>query len=238
MGGFKWTPEQLEQLEQWYGDLRVETIARRLGRTVNAVHVQAQKLHLGRNRPSDVLSMNELMGILGVETHGIVRRWIREGWLPAVRRPMYGRQSRAEWWIRQADLERFLREHGHQVDRDRIQPPFQRHVPERWITFVEAFRRGAAWPFFLEAAVKSGLLPEARKRGEVGTRWVIPERLLPELLAARRRMTTDAEHRRLVLMYNHEQGRGNVKRKISQMNARARAAADGGISGRNRQAVA
>lgn len=235
MSGRRWTPEEIDLLEQHYGGQPVEAIARRLGRTEASVYVRAGKMRLGRQRPAGVLSLTELMVALGISHHAMVTRWIRDRKLVASRKPIaYGSAKRPEWWIHERDLAAFLAAYPHLVDRDGVDPAYRQFVPERWITFVQAFRRGAAWPFFLDTAVKAGLIPEARKRGEHGTRWAIPERILPALVEARQRMTSDAEHRRLVVAYDRLQRRGGLKRSTTRMNAAARAAADGGRSGRRR----
>lgn len=44
-----------------------------------------------------------------------------------------------------------------------------------------------------------------------GVRWVIPESILPRLIAGRRRFTEDAEHRRQVRMYDRLQARGTLR---------------------------
>lgn len=232
MAGRRWTEQELETLADMYGEYRVETIAKALGRTVSAVHVKAGLLHLGRDRPAGVLSLHELMGVLGLDSHGSVIRWIRDDLLIAKRKVTYGQSRRPEWWITEPDLIAFLRANAHLVDRDRVDLAYRQYLPERWITLVEAFRRGAAWPGLLESAVKAGLIPEARKRGNIGTRWAIPERLLPMLVTARRTRQTDAQHRRVLNMYRQAEGRGAIKRRITYMNAKARRLSDGGRSGK------
>lgn len=239
MAGRPWTERELEVLEELYGTVPVEVIAKRLDRTVAAVYVRTAKLHLGPQRPSDVLVASEVMAITGIDSHPTFVRWVREGRLVAERKPhAFSAAKRPEWWVRQADLERFLGEHPHLVDRDRIDPVFRQFVPGRWVTLVEAFRRGAAHPNLLENAVKAGLVPEARKRGDAGTRWAIPETIVPALVAARRRMTTDTEHRRLVVAYDRLQRRSGLARGRTQHVAMARRMSDGGQAGRRREVPA
>lgn len=233
MAGRRWTPEELVELEDRYGAQPVTAIALRLGRTVSSVHNQAQKMRLGPQRPPDVLVAYDVMAIVGRSDYPAIQRWVRDGWLRAERKPAaYGASRRPEWWVRAGDLERFLREFPHAIDRDDVDPAWRQFVPERWLTLVEAFRRGAAHPNLLENAVKAGLVPEARQRGVKGTRWTIPERLVPGLTEARRRMTTDADHRRLVLQYDRLQRRGALQRRRSHVAATARAMATGGKTGR------
>lgn len=227
MNGRTWTAAEISLLEELYGEVTVGAIAGRLGRTVGSVHNRATLMRLGRARPGDVMSLNEVMkGALGSDNHQVVIRWIREGLLPATRGNAYGIRNR-EWWIRVGDLETFLVAHPHLVDRDKVLAPFDRLLTERWISLVEAFRRGAAYPMFLEDAAKAGLVPEARKRGGPTGIWVIPESLLPFLVAARRRMTSEADHRRLVLAYGRHEQRSTVSHRKTYLNRRARELASG-----------
>ena len=232
MGNRRWTDAEVEILEELYGSVPSATIATQLGRTLAGVHEKAGKLGLGPQRPPDVLTAYEVMTILGCADYPRIQRWVRDGQLKAERKPAaYGASKRLEWWIRAGDLERFLRDNPHVIDRDDVDPAWRQFVPERWMTLPEAFRRGAAHPNLLENAVKAGLVPEARQRGAKGTRWAVPERIVPALTEARRRMTSDADHRRLVLRYDQLQRRGRLQRGRSRMVADARATSLGGKSG-------
>lgn len=229
MNGRLWSEDDDETLTDLYGSVEVETIAAQLTRTVDAVHNRAGKLRLGRRMPPGSLSGNDLMAALGTQDWRAINRvWIANGWLKATPLPRYGRADRPTMCVLEPDLARFLQEYPHLVDRDLVDPAYRQYVPERWITLVEAFRRGAAFYNLLENAVKAGLIPEARQRGEKGTRWAIPERLLSGLVLARRRMQSDADQLRLVRMYDRAQSRGHVQRKASYLAAKARGFSAGG----------
>jgi len=233
VGYFRWSAEEVKYLEGSYGVVAIEVIAAKLRRSMGSVQNKAQGLGLGPLH-RDELSLHAVMLALGLDAHATVRAWVETGKLRGRRDPeSYGR-PRPLWKIREQDLAAFLREYPHLIDRDRVEPSYRHYVPERWITLPEAFRRGAAHPFFLEAAMKSGLVPEARQRGAKGTWWVVPETLLPHLIAARRRMTADRDHRRLVLRYTQDQAKGRLSRGKRWLAVRdARAAAAGGHSSRN-----
>ena len=196
-----------------YGDVRIEAIAAHVGRTVTAVHNRANEHRLGPDRPHDVMSLNQVLHVLGepgchgrfLGPGGLVAR----GLLRAELRSQYG--SRPVWWVRESDLVAFLRDNPHLVDRDLVQPPYRRHVAERWILLSEAFRRGAAHTICLLAAVKAGCIPEARHHGARGSKWAIPESILPRLVEGRRRFVTDAAHRRLVVAHSQAAERKRVK---------------------------
>lgn len=231
MAGRRWTDAELEQLHDLWGTSHPRTIARTLGRTLPAILVRASLEGLGRTTPAGSLTLNEAMRAIGCTSHNTVKHWMAQGWLVGSRHTLRG-AKRPDWIITEQHLADFLRKHPHLVDRDDVDPAYRQFVPERWVTLVQAFRLGAAFPVLLENAVKAGTIPEARQRGEKGTRWVIPVSILPRLTEGRRRFTGDLEHRRLVLAYDRAQRTGTVARKKARLTAHARAAARGGLSGR------
>jgi hypothetical protein len=226
----RWTEQDDELLERKWGLVSVVRLAQILDRSEPAISNRAVVMKLGKRRPPDALSLNELMHILGLAAHSRVILWIREGTIKAKRSTRYG-GSKCEWEIRQGELERFLRENPHLVDRDKMDPAYQQFVAERWITLVEAFRRGAAYPGLLEAGAKAGLIPETRHRGPKGTVWVVPESILPRLVAARRTQQSDPAHWRLVVMHNQHEASGLLHRNAAHRLTRAREASAGGHSG-------
>lgn len=231
MAGRRWTPEELDTLHDLWGTSSPRAIARTLGRTLPAVLVRASSEGLGRTTPAGSLTLNEAMRALGMTSHNTVKHWIATGLLTAGRNTLRG-SKRPDWTVTEPSLAAFLRKHPHLVDRDDVDPAYRHYVPERWVTLVQAFRLGAAFPVLLENAVKAGLIPEARQRGEKGTRWVIPMSVLPRLVEGRRRFTSDVDHRRLVMRYDQAARRGVVARKKARLTAEARAVSRGGISGR------
>lgn len=213
-----WTPEEHEYLEESYGDVPVERIAARLGRTVSSVQNRANQYRLGPDRPHDVMTLNQALKIIGT-SHGKyihpTRGYIARGMLKAERHEQYGRLT--VWWVREADLIDFLRKYPEYVDKNCVQPPYRQYVSERYITLAEAFMRGAAWHAYLEHAVKAGLLDAARNHGVKGSKWLVPESLLPELIERRRRHMSDTQHRRLVLLYTAALRRHKIRRVKGQL---------------------
>jgi hypothetical protein len=192
VAGRRWTPQELEFLEHNMYRLAAWQIGKRLGRSEAAIFNRARKIGLPRRNPEH-LSGNEAMSIIGLNAHATVRRWMRDGLLPAERRPGRGRWE-TEWTVLEKDVIAFLRSNPHLVDRDKVNPAYQQYVSERWITLGEAFRRGAAHIALLEHSALAGLMPEPLRRR--GCMWVIPESTLPFLVAARRKTTTNAEWKR------------------------------------------
>jgi hypothetical protein len=226
MNGRAWTPEEIDKLSDMWGTFSPRAIGKALGRTEVAVMVRAQREGLGRPTPAGSLSGNEFMIVVGCTSHPTFRRWVDTGALAASRNTRTG-SKRADWIITEPALIAFLRDHAHQVDRDDVDPAYRQYVPERWVTLPEAFRLGAAYPVLMESAVKAGLVPEARQRGEKGSWWVIPATILPRLIEGRRRMTSDPDHRRLVIAYDRAQRAGTLTRKRSRLASQARQASVG-----------
>jgi hypothetical protein len=201
VSGRPWTPAEEAVLEERFGVDVTSVLAERLGRTSSAVHQRALRLGLVAE---DDLSLTQVREILGLGSdYRLIYAWLRDGLL--IRRRKYGGRRSL---IREVDLIAFLRANDHLIDRDRVDAAYRQFVAERWITTVEAFRRGASHPVELEHAFHAGLVDEVRKRG---VRWVIPESILPRLVAGRRRFTEDAEHRRQVRMYDRLQARGTLR---------------------------
>lgn len=202
-----WTPDEEQVLEEAFGIVETRILAGRLGRTTSAVHQRALKLGLVDDEDLSITAVMEILG-LGRDSRRLYT-WIDSGKLPR-RSRFNGRRK----FVTEADLVAFIREHGHLLDREKVQPPYRQYVEHRWITLVEAFRRGAAHYVELEHAAHAGLIPELERRG---VRYVIPEAILPRLVEGRRRFTTDAEHHRQVVLFNRLAGRHNkiVARKAS-----------------------
>lgn len=207
MAGRRWTAAEDAILEEQFGIVETRILARRLDRTPPAVHQRALKRGLVGDVDLSITAVMEILG-LGRDSRRLYA-WIGEGKLPR-RSKFAGRRK----FVTEEDLIAFIREHGHLLDRDRVQPPFRQYVEHRWITLVEAFRRGAAHYVKLEHAAHAGLIPEIRRRG---VRYVIPEAILPRLIEGRRRFTTDEQHHRQVVLYNRLAARHNrvVARKAS-----------------------
>ena len=236
MGGRRWTTEEEDLLAELWGTHAPRELAKRLGRSEGAIWNQAGAMRLGRGTPPGSLTGNEFQRVLGIDAWAKVKHWIATGVLHATRYMVQG-STKPQWVITEEALIAFLRDHPHLVDRDDVDEAYRQFVPERWITLVQAFRLGAAFPVLLENGVKAGLIPEARRRGEKGTRWAIPVSILPRLVAGRRMFTSDPEHRRLVIAYDRIQRNGNLAKRKADLTRRARAASAGGRSGRDQVAA-
>ena len=104
MAGRRWTEEELQTLEQMSGAFTVATIAKRLGRSFDAVNIKLNRMGLsGFEKSTDLLTMNQVCQMLGVESRTVKKKWKSKG-LRIMRKGNY-------LTIRQENLIRYLRDH-------------------------------------------------------------------------------------------------------------------------------
>jgi excisionase family DNA binding protein len=78
----KWTPEQIEYLQEWAEFLPVEQIAKKVNKSVNAVWNRAKEEKLNLKPIYDNWSSKELARLLNINNETICV-WIRKGELKA-----------------------------------------------------------------------------------------------------------------------------------------------------------
>lgn len=104
MGGRRWTNDEIQTLEDMSGTYTVATIARRLGRSFDSVNLKMNRLGiLGFGKSTDLLTMNQLCIMLGVEPRTVKKKWADKG-LRIFRKGNY-------IVVRQEDLIRYLKQH-------------------------------------------------------------------------------------------------------------------------------
>lgn len=104
MAGRRWTEEELEILENSIGTYTVATIAKKLGRSFDAVNIKLQRMGLsGFEKSTDLLTMNQLCLMLGVQSRTVKKKWKAKG-LHIMRRGNYV-------VIRQEELIKYLKNH-------------------------------------------------------------------------------------------------------------------------------
>ena len=184
-----WTREQCELLEEQYGRIPNEVLARRLGRSVWAMRLKAVKMGI-RPWKYDQLSKDDVLLLLGQAGNRMMLGWIERGWLRVERVRGRGKGG-FRYVITEPDLIAFLREHDEQVDRRRVDLVYRRYV-RQWLTTGEVFRRGGPDSNAVSrACVELGI--ETRVRGS----WrLVLESDLPALTEWRRQRYDDAEQLR------------------------------------------
>lgn len=104
MGGRRWTQEEMQILEESIGTFTVETIAKRLGRSFHSVNMKLSRMGLsGFAKSTDMLTMNQMCLMLGVEGRTVKKKWRNKG-LRIRRKGNY-------LVIQQEDLVKYLKDH-------------------------------------------------------------------------------------------------------------------------------
>jgi hypothetical protein len=107
-----WSPEDLKRLEAMIPHYSVKTMAQKLGRSENAVHVKATRLHFSLRYRDGWYTKAEVSEICGVD-HKKVQCWIDRGdlkasWHHGHKPSMHGSGA---WHIERKDLASFIRAH-------------------------------------------------------------------------------------------------------------------------------
>lgn len=109
-----WTDQDEEHLRQYAGSASVQTIARRLKRSVSSVANHARRLELSV-RISDGYSMRMLCEVFGTY-HGRVEGWMRRGLLGKAQHGGPGGMI----WFPAANVIRFVRKYPSEYDLGRV----------------------------------------------------------------------------------------------------------------------
>lgn len=104
MAGRRWTQEEMAYLEDHIDTYPVAIIAKRLGRSFDAVNLKLARMGLsGFEKSTDMLTMNQVCIALGVESRTVKKKWVDKG-LKIIRRGNY-------LLIRQEVLLKYLKNH-------------------------------------------------------------------------------------------------------------------------------
>lgn len=79
----RWTDEQVEYLETYYGVFSLQAIAKNLGKTVQAIESKARKMGMTCLTNSGKLNATELAEAFNVDPHVVTHNWIRTKGLKA-----------------------------------------------------------------------------------------------------------------------------------------------------------
>jgi len=96
--GKLWSAAEAEYLENNWGLLTVPQLARKMGRSEQAIRVKISRFQLGPcTAAAGALSAYDVAGMLDVDVHTVIRSWIGKYGLKARRRKPGG--SRNVWFI-------------------------------------------------------------------------------------------------------------------------------------------
>lgn len=162
-----WTDADTELLSILWGRKPDRVVAKRLGRTVEACDLRAQRA-LGRCRLDGVQgwTARAIARKLGVDEHKVLRQWLPNGWLVAKDAPFAYGKHRVKV-ISEESLLRFLRERPEEYDWRKMADPsgyYQRIAKEAWeaaglLPIAEAARRVGMSVEGLRRHVRQGWLP-------------------------------------------------------------------------------
>ena len=80
MAGRRWTREELQTLEDMIGTYTVASIAKKLGRSFDAVNIKLNRMGLvGFEKSTDLLTMNQVCLMLGVQSRTVKKKWRDKG---------------------------------------------------------------------------------------------------------------------------------------------------------------
>ncbi len=75
--GKDWSKKELEYIREVWGERTIPEIAKKLGRSVNAVKIKAQRLgYIGQKWYGEMMSAQKVSELLGVDVHAVTDYWI------------------------------------------------------------------------------------------------------------------------------------------------------------------
>lgn len=103
--GKRWTQEELRLLDEWSGTYTVATIAKKLGRSFNAVNIKMNRIGIsGFQKRTELLTMNQVCIMLGNKKSSVIKNTWRKKGLRISRKGNFV-------VIRQQDLIKYMKEH-------------------------------------------------------------------------------------------------------------------------------
>lgn len=173
-----WTEADDQYLSEYWGKRPDRTVARHLGRTVDACKIRATR-HLGLARKDQFYTARQVAQILGVDRHRIVR-WMREGVLTGSRSAVRCATSRRMWAVDEPDLIAFLRREVWRYDRTRIERGsyWRRVADAAWdrdplLTVPEAAARLGVCTATVHRHLQRGWLRGVKRPGKNTGTWLV-----------------------------------------------------------------
>lgn len=184
-----WTQDQLDLLYEYYGILKDETLAEKIGRPVPAIRSKAAQLHLIRTQ--NFITASDVAGIFGIDMSIVTKNWITNGHLKAKKSTAVGRGKNKPWVITDQELERFIKGrldlyNPYKIDRQLY--PYWRNLVDKIIPSGFIPQNDRAWTEHDDAILLNHRQNLSQKE-----------------LALKLKRTPDAVHARLVLL--KEKGR-------------------------------
>jgi len=171
-----WSTKELTYLERWYGRKPDEHIAKVLRRTVVGIRLRAKRA--GMRKRDAGLSGREVARLCGADNTTVTKTWIRRGLLPA-KRGAFRQGPHQMWLIDEADLERFIVEHGQYVDPDKMpdSPYRDLAMQHRFYSLPEIERMTGKDHHSLSTSLRKGVYRGVKR----GSHWYVPADELPKI---------------------------------------------------------
>lgn len=164
----RWSQAEIDYLTTNQGLISDEDICRKLGRSVNALHVvRVRKVHAGMK--SNILTARQVAEMLGVSCAKTIIFWYSQGWLQGKRAPYCQGKNRV-WSFNNAGVEACLKLRPWLVDLTHIQDDHLREFVQKeyeldpWYLSEEANAiLGLHNKYSIPRFVKQGLLQAEKK---------------------------------------------------------------------------
>lgn len=128
--GRTWTPDEITYLEDSWGTVSIRHIAKKLGRSINAVKLKAQRIGLQDARfAGDGITLNQLAKALNRE-YSILKNWLTRYNFPA-KKKVFCKEAKV-WFVRYQDFWKWAEEYKTLLDFSRLEPNLLGPEPE-WV---------------------------------------------------------------------------------------------------------
>lgn len=182
-----WTDQELEYIDDHYGRISVELIAKKLNRSKNAIKIICYRKLRGINQRSNIYTSRAVQEELGLSCPKIAVAWLDRGYLKGERAPFSYGPNQA-WHFEYDDIIRCLKERPWLVRRERMPESYFRSIVQAeweknpWYNSREAAQfLGLADHNPIHRYIYQQLLPAVRRpMGGSKGEWVIRHKDLVE----------------------------------------------------------
>lgn len=127
--GLKWTQREIQLLEELWGTCKLSTLAKKLGRSEEAILEKVKCIKLGPSKDADGrITANQLAGILNVSVSIVISYWIKKYGLKAIRKVT--RSKLRFWFIDIRDFWKWAKKNQDKFDSRRFEPGALGREPE------------------------------------------------------------------------------------------------------------
>ena len=93
--GKNWTASELDYLHEVWGEKTIPEIAKKLGRSINAVRIKAGRSgHFGQMWSGEMMTARKVSELLGVDIHTVTDWWIGKCGLKAKKKTTRRKQTK------------------------------------------------------------------------------------------------------------------------------------------------